>query len=488
MGSMAARAAILAGLAAGLAMVLVQFIVRIGLGVSPPPEAVPDRFAPLLGISLFFSLLDLFRGYSALKQFGVGSILLGELAVAVAIAVAYRRVARGRLIFLVGAALVAWLVSLLVLWPVLPANYRGAPVSVAPLISALGLLAGFVTFGVVLHLLMQRAHAGTRRSLVFGGLAAAATLVVGRQLFELATFAYDGHENRGDLEPITPTDRFYSVTKNVVDPTVDDAWWRLSIGGLVERPTTYSLADLRGLGRAEQETTLMCISNYLGGALISNARWAGVSLKTVLDAARIRPGAVELLLRGADGYTDSVPLAKALDGTCFVAYEMNGQALPSMHGGPVRLLIPGLFGEKSVKWVTGIEVVDHDARGFYEQQGWGPNFVIPTRSQFTADMAVGRVGESLTVNGWAFGGDRGIAAVELSDDDGASWRTARIAYPGTAITWSLWSFDWRSSSAGDRRLIVRATDGLGQAQPVEYRDTAPQGATGLHSIVVHIQA
>ena len=126
----------------------------------------------------------------------------------------------------------------------------------------------------------------------------------------------------------------------------------------------------------------MCISNGVGDALMSNARWTGVPLRTLLEAAGPRPGGVEALLRGADGYTDTIPLAKALDPATLVVFEMNGEPLPRIHGYPVRLIVPGMYGEKNVKWVTGIEVVDHDVQGFYEQQGWGPDFVIPIRSRF----------------------------------------------------------------------------------------------------------
>ena len=232
----------------------------------------------------------------------------------------------------------------------------------------------------------------------------------------------------------------------------------------------------------------MCISNYIGGGLISNAVWAGIPLRTLLEAAAVRSGTQKVLLHGADGYTDTVPLAKALDGTCFVAYEMNGEPLPDLHGGPVRLLIPGQFGEKSVKWLTRIELVDHDTRGFYEQQGWGPNFTIPTRSQFVPDTLSVPAGAPVAVRGWAFGGDRGISRVEVSADAGASWQEARIDRPGTRIGWTLWSYEWRPPGPGDYRLVVRSTDGLGQPQVAEYRDTAPEGATGYHSLALHIAA
>jgi DMSO/TMAO reductase YedYZ molybdopterin-dependent catalytic subunit len=174
------------------------------------------------------------------------------------------------------------------------------------------------------------------------------------------------------------------VTKNVVDPNVAEPVWRLDVGGLVDEPRTYSFSDIEALPGIDQESTLMCISNRIGAGLFGNAVWRGVPLRDLLEAAGPGAGAVEVLLHAADGYTDTFSIEKAMDPTTLVAYRMNGEPLPRRHGFPARIVVPGLYGEKNVKWLTGIEVVDHDAKGFYEQQGWGPNFEIPTRSDFFA--------------------------------------------------------------------------------------------------------
>jgi hypothetical protein len=147
--------------------------------------------------------------------------------------------------------------------------------------------------------------------------------------------------------------------------------------------------------------------------------------------------------------------------------------------------------------VTGIEVVDHDAKGFYEQQGWGPNFEIPTRSDIFAprwSRGGGDVfaepfplGRPATIRGRAFAGARGVAAVEYSTDDGATWRPARIDYPGTDLTWSFWSFEWRPETAGETVLLTRATDGTGAVQSPERRGIIPQGATGYHRVLARVE-
>ena len=149
--------------------------------------------------------------------------------------------------------------------------------------------------------------------------------------------------------------------------------------------------------------------------------------------------------------------------------------------------------------MTGIEVIDHDGKGFYERQRWGPNLVIPTRSdifsprwvrggtgdRFVEPFGVDRV---VTIRGRAFGGDRGISHVEVSIDGGETWRPARIDYPGTRLTWTFWGFDWRPTRAGEYVVLSRATDGNGEPQIAETRGIVPQGATGYHRVKARVEA
>jgi DMSO/TMAO reductase YedYZ molybdopterin-dependent catalytic subunit len=278
---------------------------------------------------------------------------------------------------------------------------------------------------------------------------------------------------------------------------VDAPIWRLEIGGLVAEPRSYSFEDLMALANVEQESTLMCISNRIGAGLMSNAVWQGVRLRDLLEASRPLEGALEVFLNGADAYTDSFAFEKAMNPTTIVAFAMNGEPLPPRHGFPARVVVPGLYGEKNVKWVTRIDVVDYDAKGFYEQQGWGPDFVIPTRSDIFAPRWVRRRGDSFvepfaagqtaTIRGRAFAGDRGIQRVEFSTDDGATWHETRIDYAGTPLTWTFWSAEWRPDEPGDYTLVSRATDGAGAPQPSESRGIVPQGATGYHRVVATVE-
>ena len=176
-----------------------------------------------------------------------------------------------------------------------------------------------------------------------------------------------------------------------------------------------------------------------------------------------------------------------------MVYEINGEPLSRIHGFPVRIIVPGLFGEKNVKWVTGIEVVTSDVKGFYEQQGWGPNFEIPTRSDFFAPaMNSGNrsfrepfaLNQPATLRGRAFGGDRDISKVEISLDDGESWQeVTTFDYQGTNLTWKFWSYRWTPRQPGEFVLGVRAYDGAGTLQPVEPLPSDPrEGTTGMHRV------
>ncbi len=513
---------LLAGLVGGLAMTLTMLVLRTILGISPPLEMIPDRFAPTLTIDQFFGLIGQFGGYNELKQFGVSSVLTGQLVVAGMLGAVYGVLARsapttgdsrqpsvwGRAAtrFLIVVVAVLWIVSLVILWPTLPTSFIGLPPSVARWVSAIGLLAAYVSYGLVLAFTYRTligpgpattrtrdASGITRRALLVTGLGAVlgvATMAVGRRLWDMASFAYDGTRFFGPLMPVTPNSQFYVVTKNVVDPDVSRDIWRLEIGGYVTNPRTYAFSEIAGQPSVVQETTLMCISNGVGDALMSNAQWKGVPLRSLLDAAGPQPNAVEVLLRGADGYTDTIPLEKALDPATLVVFEMNGEPLPRIHGFPVRLIVPGMYGEKNVKWVTGIEVVDRDVKGFYEQQGWGPDFVIPIRSRiYEPDVSQPvALGTTVRLRGIVFGGDKGISRAEVSLDGGQSWREAELEYPGSRTSWAIWRYAFRPELPGNYYLAVRGFAADGTPQPSEDRGIVPSGGRGYHRVTLQVVA
>jgi DMSO/TMAO reductase YedYZ molybdopterin-dependent catalytic subunit len=520
----ALAAGLIGGTLATLAMLLVMVALRIWLGVPAPPESIPDRIAPLLRIPEFFSLFDRFGGYNGLKRFGVLSILAGMVAVGVVVGLLYALLAENSrtaeptkprrfglspiaLAFIVIVVALLWLGTVALLQPVLDANFRGLSPAPATTFTVIDLFLSYLSYGITLvlaHRLLTTAapvrSAATpvggellgRRAAIAVGVAVVAAVGVRASIARFnrrAVFSYDGLQYKGaDVRPITPNDRFYSVTKNVLDPNPTKAFWRLAVGGKVNHGRTYSYDDLAALAPTEQETTLMCISNGLDAGLMSNANWKGVPMRTLLEAAGPHVGVVAVKLNGADGYTDTIPIDKAMEPTTLVVYGMNGEPLPQRHGYPVRVIVPGMYGEKNVKWVTGIELVDHPIKGFYAQQGWGPDFVIPTRSRI--DVPDGgaplTAGMPTPIRGVAFGGNRGIARVEVSTDDGATWQAARIDYPGMRLSWALWSADWRPAQPGIYHLTVRATDGTGALQIAAFQDIVPQGARGYDRVTVNV--
>ena len=503
-----------AGATAALAMTCAMLLLRLAFGFATPPELIGDRIAPLISISQFGDLIRFAGGYNQLKSLGVGSALLGQIlagaligGLVFAVDTGSRPASNGRATrIVVGSTILLWIATLVVLSPTLPTQFGGLPRSIAPIATAISLAFSYATFGVALQLMRRLVLRPTaalattephtrvvaRRAVLSGGIGLGLLAATGgllEQLRSRATFAYDGLRVDGpEITAITPNDRFYVVSKNVVDPSVNPDLWRLEVRGHVERELSYDAEALAAGDTVVQETTLMCISNPIGGGLMSNALWTGVPLANVLHDAGVRPGAVEVLCHAVDGYSDSIPIAKALDPSTILAFAMNDEPLPERHGFPVRLVVPGLYGEKSVKWISAVEVVDREVDGFYEQQGWGPDFVIPTRSRFSGpDLRQPvRVGETVQLVGQAFAGDRGIKTVEVSSDGGQRWEAARLDYPGSQLSWALWSYAWTPQSVGSHALTVRATDRTGQVQTARGRAIPPQGATGLHTVPVMV--
>jgi len=281
---------------------------------------------------------------------------------------------------------------------------------------------------------------------------------------------------------VTPNKDFYQVSKNAFDPQVDSQRWKLDITGLVENPVSFSFEDMKALPAVEQYATLACISNEVGGDLIGTALWRGVRLKDVLNQAVLKPGVVDIFLRASDDYTDSIPLDRALlDGTLLV-YEMNGEPLTPEHGFPMRLLVPGIYGMKNVKWITRIEAIDFDFKGYWQRRGWDDRAEYKTMSRIdTPDHAVR--GET-TIAGIAFAGDREISKVEVSTDGGANWEPAEIKPPLSPNSWVLWHTRWTPAQPGKHRVVVRATDGRGQIQTSQFATPAPSGSSGYHGVTV----
>jgi DMSO/TMAO reductase YedYZ molybdopterin-dependent catalytic subunit len=170
-----------------------------------------------------------------------------------------------------------------------------------------------------------------------------------------------------------------------------------------------------------------------------------------------------------------------------VAYDLDGAPLPTSHGYPARMVIPGLYGMKGPKWLNRIDLVNHESGGYWEQQGWNHDPIVKTTTRIDApaDGGVVKLGP-VTISGVAFAGTRGIKKVEYSTDGGSTWSEAPFKAPLSTLTWVLWSADWTPSAEGAYRIMARATDGTGALQDSRSASSYPSGATGYHTIHVDI--
>ena len=520
---------VLAGLLAGVAMLAFMAALRLFFGVATATETIFDRLFPFLTVKFFIGSLVRAGGYSQLKLQGVYGALAGQLATAAFGGMVYalfvERVSRRGARLVVPGVVAVWLVIVALLWPQLLTNYHGHPPAAAKAITCLGLLASFAVCGASIMffygLLMAPPTARasdaataaglTRRRFVAAGLGALFAVALGgilRRLYQIGTFHYDGTQYGGPgVQKITPNDQFYQVTKNLVDPDVARDIWRFDITGHVETPTTWSFHELAALPAVEQETTLQCISYGVGSGLISNAVWKGVPLPTLLAQAKPKADCGAVLFHAADGFFETIPLTKISEATTLIAYEMNGVPLPPHHGFPMRMIVPGVYGERMPKWVTRLEFIQKDdprlrmnrhgieGVGFYTEQGWGPNVFVPTTSRIDAPAHGGnfdqpfKVGQPVEFRGMAFGGDKGISKVEVSTDGGQTYAEAEIHQPGTPISWSLWRYQWTPAAPAEEvRVFVRAVNGQGERQIEEFRDQVPHGALGLHWVRGRVDA
>jgi DMSO/TMAO reductase YedYZ molybdopterin-dependent catalytic subunit len=280
---------------------------------------------------------------------------------------------------------------------------------------------------------------------------------------------------------ITPVSDFYVVSKNIGgDPGVDASTWRLNLPG---RSLTY--AELLALPSQELELTLECISNEIGGTLISNGSWKGPRVTDVLGLTSVPSNASWMLMESADGYTESF-LLRDLTPDHLLATHLNGAPLSSMHGFPARFIFPGRYGMKQPKWVTRIGFSASDKPGYWENNGWDERAVVKTMSRIDrpSDGAALAAG-TIQFGGIAFAGSRRISGVELSWDGGRSWEPADLQAEFSPYAWRFWQLS-TNIAAGHYNVRVRARDGEGTLQSSKPAATLPNGADGYHTITLDL--
>jgi DMSO/TMAO reductase YedYZ molybdopterin-dependent catalytic subunit len=282
---------------------------------------------------------------------------------------------------------------------------------------------------------------------------------------------------------VTSNADFYRIDTAIFVPQVDASTWKMTIGGMVDHPVTFSYADLLGMDLVEEPVTIACVSNEVGGHLIGNALWRGVPLAKLLGEAGVQSGATQIVGRSVDDFTVGFPTEKALDGrTAMIAVGMNGEPLPVKHGFPARLIVAGLYGYVSAtKWLKEITLTrleDFDA--YWVPRGWSKLGPVKTESRVDiprsgATMPAGK----MTIGGVAWAPTRGISRVEVSIDKGP-WLEARLGEVASKNTWVQWLYDWNDAKPGSHAVSVRATDGTGEVQTEQPATPAPDGASGYH--------
>ncbi|SDY58392.1 DMSO/TMAO reductase YedYZ, molybdopterin-dependent catalytic subunit [Amycolatopsis xylanica] len=280
-------------------------------------------------------------------------------------------------------------------------------------------------------------------------------------------------------------EKFYKIDTALVVPQVRIEDWSLKIHGMVDREITFSYSDIRNRPLVERVVTLTCVSNEVGGDLISTGKFIGVDLADLLNEAGVKPGAEQLFSTSVDGWTAGTPVPIVLDPNrgAMLAIGMNDEPLTVEHGFPARLVVPGLYGYVSAtKWVTDLELTTWAGRqAYWLKRGWGQFGPIKTESRIDSPSGFAQVGTGpLRVSGIAWAQHTGIERVEVRLNQGP-WQQAMLSAEVTKDAWRMWWLDV-DVPKGTHQLFVRATDQTGYTQTEARADVVPDGATGWHSV------
>jgi DMSO/TMAO reductase YedYZ molybdopterin-dependent catalytic subunit len=465
------------GLSAGALALGADYLAHALFSIPLLPEQAGDVLLKILPLAVFENLL---KALSVLAR----PLLLAGASIVIIVLYGVAALLIGRL------------------WPRIYAPVLAALAAVGTLVIALiAMLPSDSTIGIIIEVIVlggtvlvvdsiarELASAGRvdgdrrvlLRNLFYGAVGIAVLGIAYANVRRLTTALAMREGNRADTE-ITNVSDFYVVSKNLGgDPAVDASSWRLN---LPTRSLTYG--QLLALPAQQLELTLECISNDIGGTLISNGIWKGPRVSDVLALTSVPPDAIWMLMESADGYTESFRLQE-LTADHLLATHLNGAPLTAPHGFPARFIFPGHYGMKQPKWVTRIRFSASDQAGYWENNGWDERAIVKTMSRIDrpADSAALSAG-SVTFAGIAFAGARRISAAELSWDRGASWQPAELQPEFSPYAWRFWQLT-TTLSAGQYQVSVRARDGAGTLQSSKPAPTLPNGADGYHTITIDL--
>lgn len=353
----------------------------------------------------------------------------------------------------------------------------------------------------------------TRREMIKGSVAAAALFCA---RIPMPAFAVGDDDGAGTLLPFadqipnpkrpmvqwaqlkewqTPLEEFFAVS-HYGTATVDVAKWKLEVAGLVRKPKTFSLDEIKTRRSREITATLECSGNGSAGTFmgaVGNTRWRGVPLNSLLRECGIQPGGIEVVFYGADEKTEkikdhdypqhfgrSLTLDDAMHDRILLAYEMDDKPLAPEHGFPLRLIVPGWYGIAWVKWVSRIEVLDRrfmgrfmardyvTIRGEEETDGqilWRETSVTRLNAKSIVARVLQRPNGTLSIMAAAWSDGTPLKTVELKIDDGRWIPMRRMNTQQPKYAWSFWGYEWEKPAAGDHALVSRATDEHGRVQP-----------------------
>jgi DMSO/TMAO reductase YedYZ molybdopterin-dependent catalytic subunit len=322
--------------------------------------------------------------------------------------------------------------------------------------------------------------------------------------------------------PITPNDRFF-VRSHFAVPKIDAKTWKLRIEGHVETPLEFTLDELKKWKAVSKSVTVECAGNgrvfltpaahglQWGFGGVSTANWVGVPLAELLDRAKPKAGAAEVILVGTDkgsvgdpaspgpvNFDRGIPIGKATSADTLLAYGMNDADLPVSHGAPVRAVVGGWYGMASVKWLTRIVVTDTPYLGYWQTASYSyytrrdgglpqlnPVTAILPKAILAAPTGPVAAGKKVRLFGAAWAGENKVGKVEVSVNGGKSWLPTKVNPQPDPLAWTFWELDHTFPNRGPVQVLARCTDAKGQTQP-DARDTDRRSYMVNHLIPVEV--